>query len=78
MPIYSIQNVDTDEIFDVNLKYAELIEYLHEHSNLKQIFTKFPGVVDSARIGVRKVDDNFKDVLKKAKESHRGSNINTF
>ena len=73
-----MQDIDTDEVFEVSFKYSELEEYLKTHENLKQVYTKFPGVVDSCRIGVRKVDDNFKDVLRKAKGSHRGSNINTF
>ena len=75
MPIYSIEDTITNNIFDVNMKYSELEEYLKENSNYKQVFTKFPGVVDSARIGVKKTDSAFKDVLSKAKNAHKHSTI---
>jgi antibiotic biosynthesis monooxygenase (ABM) superfamily enzyme len=77
MPVYSMQDTDTSEVFEVSMKYSELTEYLANHSHLKQVFTKFPGVVDSARIGVRKIDSSFRDVLSKAKSAHLHSTIDT-
>ena len=75
MPIYSIQNTETLEEFEVSMKYSELTEYLEQNTNFKQIFTKFPGVVDPTRIGVRKTDNSFRDVLSKAKSAHKHSTI---
>lgn len=78
MPIYSIRDNETDELFEVNLKYSELEIYLQENPSKQQIFNRFPGICDSMRIGVRRVDDNFKDVLKKAKNAHLHSTVNDF
>ncbi len=75
MPIYSIQDIETLDEYEVSMKYSELDEYLEQNSNLKQIFTRFPGVVDSARIGVKKTDSSFRDVLSKAKSAHKHSTI---
>lgn len=75
MPVYSIRNNQTQEEFEVTMKYSELTEYLVQNPNMQQIFTKFPGVVDSVRVGVRKTDHSFRDVLSKAKSAHIHSTI---
>jgi hypothetical protein len=77
MPIYSMRNNETLEEFEVTLKYSELGEYLKENPHIQQIFTKFPGMGDPVRLGVRKPDDGFRDVLKKAK-IHKHNTINDF
>ena len=75
MPVYSIRDNETQAEFEVVMKYSELTEYLDHNPKFQQIFTKFPGVVDSVRIGVKKTDSSFKDVLSKAKSAHIHSNI---
>lgn len=75
MPVYSIRNNETQDEFEVTMKYSELVEYLVQNPKFQQIYTKFPGVVDSVRIGVKKADSSFKDVLSKAKSAHKHSNI---
>lgn len=75
MPVYTIRNNETLEEFEVNMKFTELEDYLAKNSHLQQIFRKFPGVADSVRIGVRKTDSSFKDVLSKAKNAHWKSTI---
>jgi hypothetical protein len=77
MPTYSFRNNDTDEEFDLAMSNSERELYLKDNPNIIQIFKKFPGVVDSVRIGVRKPDDGFRDVLKKAK-IHKYNTINDF
>jgi hypothetical protein len=75
MPVYSIRDDKTGDLFEVNMKYSELTEYFEQNPNFQQVFTKFPGVVDSVRIGVRKTDSGFRDVLSKAKNAHLHSTI---
>ena len=77
MPIYSMRNNETLEEFEVTLKYSELEEYLKENPHIQQIFTKFPGMGDPVRLGLRKPDQGFRDVLKKAK-IHKHNTINDF
>lgn len=78
MPVYSMRNNKTQEEFEITLKFSELENYLTENPDIKQIFTKFPGTVDPVRVGVKRVDDNFRDVLKKAKNAHKHNTVNDF
>jgi hypothetical protein len=78
MPTYSFRNNDTDEEFDLMMSNSERELYLKDNPNTIQIFKRFPGIVDSVRVGVRRPDDNFRDVLKKAKNAHKYNTINDF
>jgi hypothetical protein len=78
MPIYSMRNNETQEEFEVNLKYIELEQYLIENPNINQIYTRFPATGDSIRLGLRKPDDGFRDVLKNVQHHHKKDNINTW
>lgn len=75
MPVYSMRDLQTNEEFEVTMKYSELEGFLESNPTYQQIFNKFPGVVDSVRIGVKKHDSSFKDVLHKAKSAHLHSTI---
>ena len=77
MPTYSFRDKNTEEEFDRVMSNSERELFLEENPNIVQIFKRFPGVVDSVRIGIRKPDDNFRDVLKKAKV-HKHNTINDF
>jgi hypothetical protein len=78
MPIYSIRNNETQEEFEINLKYSDLEQYLKDNPTHQQIFTKFPGFGDPVRLGLRKPDDGFRDVLKNVRHHHKKDSINTF
>jgi hypothetical protein len=77
MPIYSVRDNTTNEEFEVNMKFSELESYLKENPHLQQIFNKFPALGDPVRLGLKKPDDGFRDVLKKAK-IHKHNTINDF
>ena len=76
MPVYSMKNIETDEVFEVTMSNAAREAYLIENPQIKQVFLKFPGYVDPVTVGVKRIDDNFRDVLKKAQSAHYGSTIN--
>lgn len=78
MPTYSFRNNDTDDEFEKSMSNSERESFLASNPNIVQIFKKFPGVVDSVRVGVRRPDDNFRDVLKKASAAHKYNTINDF
>jgi hypothetical protein len=78
MPIYSMRNNETQEEFEVNLKYSDLDQYLKDNPHIQQIFTKFPGMGDPVRLGFRKPDDGFRDALREVKSHHKKNSINTF
>lgn len=77
MPVYSIRNNQNNEESEVNMKYSDFTEYLHDNPHIQQIFTRFPATGDPVRLGISRVDDNFRDVLKKAKV-HKHNTINDF
>lgn len=78
MPLYSMKNLETHEEFEVNMKYSELGQYLIDNPQLQQVFTKFPSLGDSVRMGIRKPDDGFRDVLRNVRHHHKKDSINTF
>lgn len=78
MPIYSVRDNTTNEEFEVNMKFSELENYLKENAHLQQIFNKFPGLGDPVRLGLKKPDDGFRDVLRNVRHHHKKDNINTW
>lgn len=78
MPIYSVMNKDTEEVFEVNMKFTEFEQYLKDNTNLTQVFTKFPALGDPVRLGKRKPDDGFRDVLKTVSSHHKKNVINSW
>ena len=78
LPLYSIRDNETLEEFEINVKYSELALYLQNNPTKQQIFNKFPATGDSVRLGIKRVDENFRDVLKKAKHAHKYSVVNDF
>ena len=77
MPLYSIKNTETGEVTEMNMSMADRETFLKENPHMTQVFSKAPSIGDSVRLGIRRIDDNFNDVLKGAKKGHRNSTINT-
>lgn len=75
MPVYTFRNIDNQEQFDKVLKYEDKENYLKEHPELEQIFTKVPPLGDSVRLRLRTTDDGFKEVLHKIGSAHYGSDL---
>lgn len=76
MPTYTFRNKETSEESTQILSLAEREKFLEENPDYIQV----PPVVafgDSVRMGIRRIDDNFNDVLKKAKSAHYKSTIET-
>ena len=78
MPSYNIQNTDTDEHFEINVKFSELEQYFVDNPSHKQLFNKFPSIGDSVRLGLKKPDDGFRDVLRNVQHHHKKDSINTW
>lgn len=76
MPTYTFRNKDTGEESTQFLSMSEREQFLQDNPNFEQVLTA-PPIVDPVRLGVRKIDRSFNDVLIKAKTAHKGSTINT-
>lgn len=80
MPTYSFRDKNTQETFDKRMSYADKVEFLEENPHLESIITSAPGLGDPVRLGLRKPDQGFRDVLKNMKSNKAYSNnkINDF
>ena len=76
MPTYTFSNTDTNEDLNITMTIAEFEQYKKDHPHMKQKIAA-PAFGDSVRLGIRRPDDNFNDVLKKAKNAHKYSTIST-
>lgn len=76
MPMYTFTNTETEEVFTEMMTISARDEFLTNNPHIKQNLAT-PGFADPVRLGVRKIDRSFNDVLLKAKSAHKGSNVNT-
>lgn len=79
MPSYSFRNLDNNEEFVLTMSISEKEQYLESNKNIIQIITAAPSLGDPVKLGIRKPEQGFRDVLREIKKSHpRGGGINTF
>lgn len=82
MPFYTFFNTETEETFEEMMSISEKEKYLQDNPHIKQEFSSAPAIGDSVRLGLRKPDGGFRDLLKTIKKntkSYRYKNgINTF
>lgn len=73
MPTYSFRDTETNEEFERVLSMSERETYLEENPHIQQTFRKAPGIGDPVRLGLKKPDDGFRDVLREVRNHHGGS-----
>lgn len=78
MPTYEFKNKETNEVFTKVMTIAEMEEFVREHPENERYYSSAPRCVDPTRIGGKKPDEGFRDVLKNIHSKHKGSNINTW
>lgn len=76
MPLYNFTNSKTGEDEGHFLPISGREQFLKDNPHLKEKLAT-PAFGDSVRLGIRRPDDNFNDVLLKAKGAHRHSTIET-
>jgi hypothetical protein len=74
MPIYSFQDTDTKEVFDIIMSVNDLDQYKKENPTHERYFDRgsIPSIVSGVSL-TGKLDDGFKDVLSKISEAHPDS-----
>lgn len=67
MPAYTFKDKTTGEIVDFVMKISELDQFKLDNPNLERCFTSdsAPAIGDPVRLGLRKPDAGFKEVLQK-------------
>jgi hypothetical protein len=75
MPTYNFQNKTTNEIVEKTMRMSEREEWLKDNPEWQQIHLEAPCMGDSVRLGIKKNDQGFKEVLNKIHERSPGSRL---
>jgi hypothetical protein len=75
MPLYDFRNKDTGEVFEKFMSIAAKEEYLKDNPNIESMLG-MNALIDPVRLGVRKADNGFKEVLQRIHEKTPGSTLN--
>lgn len=78
MANYTFINTKTNREEDLSMPISELDEFKARNPHMQQIIKTAPALADPTRMGLKKPDAGFRDVLKKVKKAHRGSTVNTW
>lgn len=77
MPTYNFRNKTTGEVIEKMMKISEQKEWLDANPDY-EITHLGMNLGDPIRLGLKKPDAGFREVLQKAKAAHPRGNINTF
>jgi hypothetical protein len=75
MPTYIFRNTETGEQIEKMMKISELDSFREQNPQLETVIQS-PMICDPVRVGVRKMDTGFKEVLQKVHERSPGSKLN--
>jgi len=75
MPLYDFKNKDTGEVFEKFMSISSKEEYLKENPNIEPMLSSNM-MIDPFRLGIRKSDQGFKEVLQRIHEKTPGSQLN--
>lgn len=78
MPTYTFEDTNTGERIEQFMKISELDPFREANPHLKSIITGAPSIGDPHRLGLKKPDDGFRDVLRNVQHHHKKDNINTW
>lgn len=74
MPTYQFRNKTTGEVFDRIMSWNDRQEFLASNPDY-EVQIGAPALGDSVRLGIRRPDDGFKEVLSKISASNYKSNL---
>jgi hypothetical protein len=76
MPTYAFYNKETGELTEKFMSFSERDKFLEENPHMEQRIAGAPAIGDSVRMGMRKPDASFRDLLKHvSKRAGRRSTI---
>lgn len=78
MPLYDFYNKKTKKSFEKFLKIADMEQYLKDNPHIIREFNpgSSPAVIDPVRLGIRKADSGFREIIKQVHDSTPGSQLN--
>lgn len=77
MPTYIFMNNETNEEFEQFMSNSEREQFLSEHPHIQQI-PSLTAIGDSVRLGLKKPDQGFRDLLNHVKKRHHKSEVNSW
>lgn len=78
MPKYDFRHKETGEIIELSMKISEKEEWLKTNPQYESVILGAPSLGDPWRLGLKKPDNGFREVLAKAKAAHPLGDVNTF
>lgn len=75
MPLYDFRNKDTGEVFEKFMSISAKEDYLKDNPNIESMLG-MNALIDPVRLGVRRADNGFKEVLQRIHEKTPGSQLN--
>jgi hypothetical protein len=82
MPTYSFRDTNTNEVFDQRMSWDEKVKFLEDNPHFQSYIGAAPGIGDPHRLGLKKPDDSFRDILRNVKHKHDAkytkTTVNTF
>lgn len=76
MPTYAFRDKVTGDVTEKFMSISSREDYLKENPHLEPIINGAPMICDPVRIGARKLDTGFKEVLQRIHEKTPGSQLN--
>ena len=77
MPIYTLENKETQETWEVNMSYEQLKITLNNDQQLRHVIKPIKIAANAGQSNISKAGSGWQDVLKEVKKSSgRRSNIN--
>lgn len=74
MPLYTFRNTKTEEVFEKMMSFTDRQIFLEQNPDVEVIIGS-PSIGDPVRLGVRKADDGFREVLSKIGSANYRSNL---
>jgi hypothetical protein len=80
MPVYTLRNTDTEEVFELRMSLKEYDEYREKNPLIQRFFdpSQVPGFGDPVRLGLKKPDQGFRDRLREIQKAHPKGKVNTW
>lgn len=76
MPTYKFKDNESGEEFEKFMSISAREDYLKQNPHITQMVNGSPSIGDPVRLGLRKVDGGFKEVLQKIHSTTPGSKMN--
>lgn len=76
MPNYTYENTVTGEQWTETMSMAERETFLKDHPTVRQLIVSAPSFASVERLGIKKPDREFRDMVSYIKKRNPGSTIN--